>query len=114
MDYKITTRILLLASGLLLATTIWANEDNLPLMLVSNCIACHGFHGSSIGTTMPSIAGVDEEEFVETMEAYKKDELASTIMGRIAKGYTRTNFQVMAKYFYNQEKYCEKGAICPK
>jgi sulfide dehydrogenase cytochrome subunit len=113
MVYKIS-RILLLVSGLVFVTTIWANGDNLPLMLLSNCMVCHGFQGSSIGQTMPSIAGVDKEEFVETMEAYKKDEIASTIMGRIAKGYTRTNFQVMARYFSNQEKYCEKGAICPK
>ena len=102
MVYKII-RILLLVSGLLLATTIWANEDNLPLMLVNNCMVCHGFQGSSIGPATPSIAGIDQKDFVETMEAYKKDEIPSTIMGRIAKGYTHADFQVMAKYFSKQQ-----------
>lgn len=102
MDDQITTRILLLVSGLLFATTIWANEDNLPLMLVNSCMVCHGFQGSSLGPATPSIAGMDKEDFVETMEAYKKDEIPSTIMGRIAKGYTHADFQVMAKYFSKQ------------
>jgi sulfide dehydrogenase cytochrome subunit len=102
MAYKIT-RILLLVSGLLFTTAIWASTDNLPLMLVNDCIVCHGFQGSSLGPATPSIAGMDKEDFVETMETYKKDEIPSTIMGRIAKGYTRADFQVMAKYFSKQE-----------
>jgi sulfide dehydrogenase cytochrome subunit len=101
MAYKIIRR-LLFVSGLLFATIIWANEDNLPLMLLNNCMVCHGFQGSSLGPATPSIAGMDKEDFVETMEAYKKDEIPSTIMGRIAKGYTHADFQVMAKYFSKQ------------
>ncbi|MDM8560735.1 c-type cytochrome [Candidatus Parabeggiatoa sp. HSG14] len=104
MTYKTTKYAVLLASGLMINTATWADEsaDWSLSMLVGNCIACHGPEGSSVGPATPTIAEMDEETFVEIMEAYKKDEFPSTIMGRIARGYDKNDFEAMAKYFAKQ------------
>ena len=130
MSYKTTKYILLLASGMILSASTWASEDNrLSLMLNGTCMVCHGSQGSSVGPATPTIAGMESEDFVDAMIDYKSGERPSTIMGRIAKGYTEEQFQMMANYFTKQpfvrsqqtveplkvnsgaklhEKYCEK------
>ncbi len=101
MTYKTITYALILASGLMLNTTTWANDGSL-FMLVGSCFGCHGQNGSSLGPAMPTIAGLEDETFVEIMEEYKYDERHSTIMGRIAKSYTDGELQQMANYFAKQ------------
>ncbi|RKZ82523.1 MAG: cytochrome c4 [Candidatus Parabeggiatoa sp. nov. 1] len=71
-------------------------------MLVGTCFSCHGYNGSSLGPTTPTIAGLDNDTFVQIMTEYKDGERPSTIMGRIAKGYTGKDFQRMAEYFAKQ------------
>jgi sulfide dehydrogenase cytochrome subunit len=98
-------------------------------MLAETCVGCHGAGGSSAGPAIPSIAGIDKEYFVESMEEYQKGERPATIMDRLAKGYTEEEIKRMADYFNKQklmpmeqtvdkklassgkklhEKYCEK------
>lgn len=91
----------LLVSGLTLSGSLFAGE--MPPMLAQTCVGCHGPNGSSVGPATPSIAGTEEETFVEAMRAYQKDERPSTIMGRIAKGYTDQELEIMANYFSSQE-----------
>ena len=126
MRYQTTPYILL--CGLILSMTVWANETN-EFALISPCIACHGPNGSSLGLAMPTIAGLNTDTFIDIMEQYQNDERPSTIMGRLAKAYNTTDFEVMAHYFSQQsfvpaiqevdaqkakkgqklhEKYCEK------
>ena len=40
-------------------------------MLGSHCTGCHGTNGVSAGPASPTIAGITEEFFVETMQAFK-------------------------------------------
>ena len=98
-------------------------------MLSYPCAGCHGTDGSSVGPSSPSIAGIDPVYFIDNMLAYKKGERTSTIMTRIAKGYTDGQIEQMAGFFAAQklvrypqkadtakasngkelhEKYCEK------
>jgi sulfide dehydrogenase cytochrome subunit len=72
-------------------------------MLANTCAGCHGTNGSSVGPASPTIAGISVEYFIETMEAYKKAERPSTIMSRIAKGYTEEEIKLMANFFSKQE-----------
>ncbi len=67
-------------------------------MLAGPCFACHGMTVSA-GPASPTIVGLSDEYFVETMDAYKSGARFSTIMGRIAKGYTDGEIKTMAKYF---------------
>ena len=95
---------IILASGLMFSTTLWAaaSDDSSLTLLVGNCIACHGPNGSSLGPAIPTISGSDDETFLEAMNAYQNDERPSTIMGRIAKGYSEADFKQMAHYFSKQ------------
>ena len=93
-------------------------------MLAGTCVACHGNAGNSVGPAIPNLAGVSPNYFLAAMLAYKyddEDELEevidgdeayedveaftrfSTIMSRIAKGYTEDQIKAMAVYFSEQE-----------
>lgn len=98
-----TSYALLLTSGLIFTPSVLAQEDSSVSLLVGNCIACHGPQGSSLGPATPTIAGMSQETFIDAMKAYQAGERPSTIMGRIAKGYTEKDFEAMAGYFTKSE-----------
>lgn len=68
-------------------------------MLANTCAGCHGANGVSNGPATPSIAGLEEEYFVDVMNAYKSGDRWSTIMGRIAKGYSDEDIAAIAKHY---------------
>ncbi|CAK0759355.1 Cytochrome subunit of sulfide dehydrogenase [Gammaproteobacteria bacterium] len=68
-------------------------------MLANNCTGCHGIDGASHGPSIPSIGGLSKEYLVGIMKAYQEGKAYSTIMGRIAKGYTEDEIKVMADYY---------------
>ena len=70
--------------------------------LAFTCAGCHGTDGSSVGPSSPSIAGMDPEVFVDAMLDYKNDRRSSTIMKRIALGYTDEQIRDMGFFFYRQ------------
>jgi cytochrome c553/cellulase/cellobiase CelA1 len=72
--------------------------DIRALMLVNNCASCHGTDGYSSGSSIPSIAGLDRDYIARTMKAYRSGERFSSIMGRVASGYTDTQIERMADY----------------
>lgn len=71
-------------------------------MLANTCAGCHGTNGASQGPASPTIAGLSSDYFVETMQGFASGEIPSTIMGRIAKGYSDDELTAMAKYFKGQ------------
>ena len=68
-------------------------------MLADTCAGCHGANGVSGGPATPTIAGLSIEYFVEVMEGFRNGDVPSTIMGRIARGYTGDEFKAMAGYY---------------
>jgi len=72
-------------------------------MLADTCAGCHGTDGVSYGPATPTIAGASSEYIIEMMTAYKNAEAPSTIMTRIAKGYTGEQIALMAGYFAKQK-----------
>ena len=92
---------LIVLGGLSVSGSSWAGPSG--LMLSNTCAGCHGTDGSSVGPATPSIAGISNEYFKETMLAYKNAERPSTIMSRIAKGYSEEEIALMADYFSGQE-----------
>jgi sulfide dehydrogenase cytochrome subunit len=95
------TRLALLASALLLAGGHAAAAPTAS-MLANTCAGCHGTDGASMGPATPSIAGLSETYFTDTMKAFKSGERHSTVMGRIAKGYSDEEIELMAGYFAEQ------------
>ena len=72
-------------------------------MLAYTCAGCHGTDGSSVGPASPSIAASDPTYFTDVMLAYKNAERPSTVMTRIAKGYSEEEIEAMAEFFADQK-----------
>jgi sulfide dehydrogenase cytochrome subunit len=92
---------MLLGSSVLLGTTQGLAAPS-ATMLADTCAGCHGTDGASLGPATPSIAGLSEIYFVDSMKAFKNGERHSTVMQRIAKGYSEEEFKLMAGVFARQ------------
>jgi len=104
---------------LLSATTfIIVTLSSAPIMAdiektLKQCAECHGESGNSDKETMPTIAGISEVYFTDTMEAFKEgDRPASTVkrkgkkdtdMQAIAKQLNEDQISQLAKYFAKQK-----------
>ena len=71
--------------------------------LAGSCSACHGPNGVSYGPATPTLAGINKDYFVETMQAFKSGKRHATVMGRIAKGYSDDEIKSMAGYFQSRK-----------
>lgn len=91
-----------LAGGLLASSMAQADFDRAS-MLANTCVGCHGINGISTGPAIPSIGGMSETYFTETMKAYRDGDRPNTIMTRLAKGYSDQDIADMAKYFSSQK-----------
>ncbi|MGE5466863.1 MAG: c-type cytochrome [Ignavibacteria bacterium] len=69
------------------------------VMLSLNCSGCHGTLGASAGDSVPSLAGQPKESFVTAMKKFRSGERPSTVMGRLAAGYTDAEIESMAGFF---------------
>ena len=98
MKYKTIVQSLLVAGGLALGGAAMAATPSAS-MLGNTCFGCHGPDGNSTGPATPSIAGISKDYMIEAMEEYRKGERPSTIMQRIAKGYTEEEVKLMADFF---------------
>jgi len=72
-------------------------------MLSLACAGCHGTSGGSAGDMMPSLASQSKASIVDAMKKFQSGERTSTIMGRIAKGYTAADFELMGEFFSKQK-----------
>jgi cytochrome subunit of sulfide dehydrogenase len=98
------TRLALIGGALALGVSFGAfAEGPTAKMLADTCAGCHGTNGNSVGPASPTIAAMDPVVFVETMESFQNGDTYSTIMGRIAKGYTEEELEKMGEYFHKQE-----------
>jgi sulfide dehydrogenase cytochrome subunit len=66
-------------------------------LLASNCFNCHGPYGASLGA-IPALKGMNAELIARNLNQFKSGEKPSTIMHRIAKGYTDAEIVAIAKY----------------
>lgn len=69
--------------------------------LANSCFSCHGTDGKSAGA-MPTIAGKSAAYMVEKLTSFKSGALDSTVMGRIAKGFSDAEIDALAKFFSGQ------------
>jgi sulfide dehydrogenase cytochrome subunit len=73
-----------------------------PSMLANTCAGCHGTNGASAGDAMPIIGGMEKEYMQLVLTEFKSGERDSTIMGRIAKGYSDNELKAIASYIAKQ------------
>ncbi|MBF0358199.1 MAG: c-type cytochrome [Magnetococcales bacterium] len=86
-------RVLIMVGGLLAGGAMFGSSNAeagaTAAMLADTCAGCHGTNGLSGGPAMPTIGGMKTEYLQAIMAEFKSGERPSTIMGRIAKGYTK-------------------------
>lgn len=92
-----------LATGILAMSAMAQAAPPSPAMLSHACAGCHGTNGGSAGLTMPSLASQSKTAIVDAMKKFKSGERPSTVMGRLAKGYTDAEFEAMAEFFSKQK-----------
>ena len=102
----------LAVSALVMSANIAAAPPS-PAMLSNACAGCHGTGGGSAGPAMPSLAGQSKEAIVVAMKKFKTGERPSTIMGRLAKGYTDDDFAVMGDFFSAQKLHATHQTLDP-
>lgn len=68
-------------------------------LLSQICYGCHGTDGISVGDAIPSLAGLDKRYFKRTMLNFKRGKRDSTIMSRIALGYTLSEIRKISGHF---------------
>lgn len=67
-------------------------------MLANTCAGCHGTNGVSAGAA-PSLKGLPADYLATAMKDFKSGKRPSTIMGRIAKGYSDSSIDAMSAHF---------------
>ena len=92
-----------LAAGVLAVSATAQAAPPSPAMLSHACAGCHGTNGGSAGLTIPSLASQSKTAIVDAMKKFKSGERPSTVMGRLAKGYTDAEFEAMAEFFSKQK-----------
>jgi sulfide dehydrogenase cytochrome subunit len=68
------------------------------LAIAQACGSCHGTSGHGFGS-IPSIAGMPEQEFVRKMLEFRSGQRPATVMDRIARGYLEQDFVNLARFF---------------
>ncbi len=92
----------LFAGALTFSATALAAPPTAEMMSFA-CAGCHGTNGGSAGMSMPSLASQSKTAIVDAMKKFKSGERPSTVMGRLAKGYSDADFDAMGNFFSKQK-----------
>jgi cytochrome subunit of sulfide dehydrogenase len=67
--------------------------------------ACSGCHPTAkwVDTTVPRLIGRNAADVVTAMQAFKSGQLPSTVMGRIAKGFSDDEIKAIAAWYAAQK-----------
>lgn len=89
-----------LASGALIPAEQFASDPAIPgKILGDNCSACHGTQGRLYDESMPPIAGIPKQTFIQLMMDFKNEVRPSIVMNHVAKVFTKAEIERMADYF---------------
>lgn len=96
MHANLTLRIANLA--LLLLAGVAHGQNPTPEQLAVGCLGCHGSNVQGQGL-IPELKGLSVTEFKATYSAFSSGKRAGTVMPRIVKGYSKTEWDQIAEYF---------------
>jgi sulfide dehydrogenase cytochrome subunit len=100
-----------LATGVLAVSAIAQAAPPSAAMLSNACAGCHGTNGGSAGPSMPSLASQSKVAIVDAMKKFKSGERPSTVMGRLAKGYSDAEIDAMGDHFSKQKFHSTSQAV---
>jgi cytochrome subunit of sulfide dehydrogenase len=88
-----------MAFGLLGSATMgWAE----PPAGASSCSGCHAL-SPALSTAIPGLAGRNAADLAGKMQAFKSGQRPSTVMGRIAKGFSDPEIEAIAQWYASQQ-----------
>ncbi len=97
------TTLILIGSALFASSTFinftHATVIDRATILANTCAGCHGPNGISNGPLTPSIAGLPKSYISKSMYDFATGKRPSTVMQRIAKGYTDADIKALSEYF---------------
>jgi cytochrome subunit of sulfide dehydrogenase len=67
----------------------------------SSCSGCHAKNAAE-SSSVPRIDGLQPAEIIAAMQAFRSGERPSTVMGRIAKGFSEDEIQAIAVWLAAQ------------
>ena len=88
-------RIVVLAAVLLVSGAAARAE---PPAGAGSCSGCHAL-GPNVATPVPRLNGRSAAELASQMQAFKTGQRPSTVMGRIAKGFSEAEAQAIAEWY---------------
>ena len=100
-----------LAAGALALSVSAQAAPPTPEMISFSCAGCHGTNGGSAGLSMPSLASQSKTAIIDAMKKFKSGERASTVMGRLAKGYSDGEIKAIAEFFSKQKLHVTAQAV---
>jgi cytochrome subunit of sulfide dehydrogenase len=68
----------------------------------SSCSGCHALKGALV-TPIPRLGGRNAAELAGQMQAFKSGQRPSTVMARIAKGFSDPEIEAIAEWFASQQ-----------
>jgi cytochrome subunit of sulfide dehydrogenase len=68
----------------------------------SSCSGCHA-PNAAVGTPVPPLDGRNAAEIVAQMEAFRSGKTQSTVMDRLAKGFSEAEIQAIAAWYAGQK-----------
>ena len=102
--YPLTKLALVLAMMITGAAHAIEQQALYTQSLAATCANCHGTAGKGIPSgSIPKLAGLKNDYFVEQMQAFKSGTRAATIMHQLAKGYSEEQIRLLATYFASQQ-----------
>jgi sulfide dehydrogenase cytochrome subunit len=88
----------------MLAVPVMAEDEFTGRTISFACFGCHGAAGATETSIPPIIIGVPVDYLVTSLKEFRDGSRPSTIMGRIAKGYTDEEIAAVASYISSQER----------
>ena len=78
------------------------NGPSRAQMLAATCANCHGTDGQALGA-MPALAGRPAEYTLTLLQLFRENQIPTTIMHQIVKGYSAEELQLIAEHLAQQE-----------
>jgi cytochrome c553 len=94
------SRCFIVATVLVWAGAAWAADA--PPPGASSCSGCHP-SGKSVQTPVPRLIGKDAAQIATAMAEFKSGKRPTSIMDRIAKGFTEDETKAIAAWYAQQK-----------
>ena len=89
------------AATVLVSATTGLGGSPEPAVGAMACSGCHPL-GSGVETSVPRLAGRKADEIVAQMRAFRSGQRGTTVMDRIAKGYSDAEVATIAEWYAAQ------------